>query len=109
MLARRGAFNCGTEGRKASEGRIKTNPLCELVLVAMVTIITSHLGEQEQGEERGAGEGVGGGRGWDGMKRQEEGGSLRQVEKKKTLQGLRSTFFNSRLQQEPLRAVLLEE
>lgn len=32
------------------EGRIKTNPLCELVLVAMATIITSHLGEQEQGE-----------------------------------------------------------
>lgn len=36
-----------------SEGRIKTNPLCERVLVAMVTIITSHLGEQEQGGRRG--------------------------------------------------------
>lgn len=41
-------------GRKR-EGRIKTNPLCELVLVAMATIITSHLGEQEQGERRGGG------------------------------------------------------
>ena len=41
-------------GRGAREGRIKTNPLCELVLVAMATIITSHLGEQEQG-----------GRGWE--------------------------------------------
>lgn len=35
---------------EGEEGRIKTNPLCELVLVAMATIITSHLGEQEQGE-----------------------------------------------------------
>jgi len=39
------------EGEKGREGRIKTNPLCELVLVAMATIITSHLGEQEQEEE----------------------------------------------------------
>lgn len=40
-----------------AEGRIKTNPLCELVLVAMVTIITSHLGEKEQGAStRGRGE-----------------------------------------------------
>jgi hypothetical protein len=31
-------------------GRIKTNPLGELVLVAMATVITLHLGEQEQGE-----------------------------------------------------------
>lgn len=37
------------------EGRIKTNPLCELVLVAMATIITLHLGEQEQGDRRGGG------------------------------------------------------
>ena len=45
------------ERERASEreGRIKTNPLCELVLVAMATIITSHLGEQEQGERRGGG------------------------------------------------------
>lgn len=34
-------------------GRIKTNPLCERVLVAMATIITSHLGEQERGEKGG--------------------------------------------------------
>lgn len=61
LTSREGGNNCGTERRKASEGRIKTNPLCELVLVAMVTIITSHLGEQEQGERRGGGEGVGGG------------------------------------------------
>lgn len=37
------------------QGRIKTNPLGERVLVAMATIITSHLGEQEQGEGRGGG------------------------------------------------------
>lgn len=37
------------ERGREREGRIKTNPLCELVLVAMATIITSHLGEQEQG------------------------------------------------------------
>lgn len=43
-------------------GRIKTNPLGELVLVAMATIITSHLGEQEQGE-RGGGGGRGGEKG----------------------------------------------
>lgn len=43
------------EGEGEREGRIKTNPLCELVLVAMATIITSHLGEQEQGERRGGG------------------------------------------------------
>jgi len=38
---------------RGREGQIKTNPLCELVLVAMATIITSHLGEQEQEEEEG--------------------------------------------------------
>lgn len=43
---------------RGREGRIKTNPLCERVLVAMATIITSHLGEQERGEKGG---GVGGG------------------------------------------------
>lgn len=31
-------------------GRIKTNLLCELVSVAMATVLTLHLGEQEQGE-----------------------------------------------------------
>lgn len=41
----------GKERRR--ECRIKTNPLCELVLVAMATIITSHLVEQEQGERMG--------------------------------------------------------
>lgn len=40
------------EGERGRKGRIKTNPLCELVLVAMATIITSHLGEQEQGERK---------------------------------------------------------
>lgn len=45
---------------RGREGRIKTNPLCERVLVAMATIITSHLGEQE--EEFG-----GGGGGWRGV------------------------------------------
>ena len=61
----------GEKGRERErEGRIKTNPLCELVLVAMATIITSHLGEQEQGEGRGGGGGErkkerrDGGRGW---------------------------------------------
>lgn len=54
---------------RGREGRIKTNPLCERVLVAMATIITSHLGEQERGEKGGGagGEmeaGVGGG-GWE--------------------------------------------
>lgn len=38
---------------RGREGRIKTNPLCERVLVAMATIITSHLGEQERGEKGG--------------------------------------------------------
>lgn len=38
---------------KERQGRIKTNLLVELVLVAMATIITSHLGVQEQGERRG--------------------------------------------------------
>lgn len=39
------------EWREREEwGRIKTNLLWELVLVAMATIITLHLGEQEQGE-----------------------------------------------------------
>lgn len=41
------------------EGWIKTNPLCERVLVAMATIITSHLGEQEQGERKRGGGGGG--------------------------------------------------
>lgn len=78
---RRGGSNYRAEGKEKSEGRIKTNPLCELVLVAMVTIITSHLGEQEQEERRGEKEG---GRlveeeekGWDGMKtRRQKGCSL---------------------------------
>ena len=38
----------GGEERKREGRRIKTNPLCELVLVAMETIITSHLGEHER-------------------------------------------------------------
>lgn len=59
------------------QGRIKTNPLGELVLVAMATIITSHLGEQEQGERRGGGGGEKGRKtGWrleyEGRTREEE-------------------------------------
>lgn len=67
--------------REGEEGRIKTNPLCELVLVAMATIITSHLGEQEQGE-RGGGGGETGRR--YGMKRckQERGRSWGKTKKK---------------------------
>lgn len=57
---------------RGREGRIKTNPLCERVLVAMATIITSHLGEQERGEKGG---GVGGRwrrvGGWEGKRREE--------------------------------------
>lgn len=43
------------ERERNGEGRIKTNPLCEPVLVAMATIITSHLGKQELGKRRGGG------------------------------------------------------
>lgn len=45
------------ERERKGEGRIKTNPLCEPVLVAMATIITSHLGKHEQGKRRGGGGG----------------------------------------------------
>lgn len=38
--------------REGRRDRIKTNPR-ELVLVAIATIITSHLGEQEQKREWG--------------------------------------------------------
>ena len=38
------------EREREEWGRIKTNLLWELVLVAMATIITLHLGEQEEGE-----------------------------------------------------------
>lgn len=72
--------------REGEEGRIKTNPLCELVLVAMATIITSHLGEQEQGE-RGWGGGETGRR--YGMKRckQERGRSWGKTKKKEEKKG----------------------
>lgn len=91
-MARKRERERGERGKRR-EGRIKTNPLCELVLVAMATIITSHLGEQEQGERRGGGEREEGkkkkererrdrGR---GMKtwRQEEGGGEKKNEKMK--------------------------
>lgn len=45
--------------RTAGEGRIKASPLCALVLVAMATFITWHLGkgEREKEEEREDGAG----------------------------------------------------
>lgn len=37
--------------RTTREGRLKANPLCALVLVAIGTFITWHLGERNKGEK----------------------------------------------------------
>lgn len=39
-------------GRTTREGRIKVNPLCARVLVAIGTFITWHLGERSKREKR---------------------------------------------------------
>lgn len=66
--------------RERERAGLKTNPLCELVLVAMVTIITSHLGEQEQEGREQEERGVGGGErkrkrpGWELLRDEGSGG-----------------------------------
>lgn len=53
IIMTRGGNACTS--RMAGEGRIKASPLCALVLVAMATFITWHLGkgEREKKRERG--------------------------------------------------------